>query len=390
MKISKVLIILLFFTYSGLIAQFQNKTVISYENAHSLAFSGNYNEAIAVCDSLINKNNRDIDALILKSRILGWQNKYEQSRILLKEAQNIDSAYFDMFDAISDIEYWDNKFLTALYYVDSALVIYPDDSLFLAKKKLLTGIINEKADTITFTCNHTIQFRYYFDYFNEYYKRRWHVLGLGYPFTLKDSLQFFPKANLGYLSPTSGSNNNFALQLETDVYYIPHKNYYLYASLGVANNTLFPKFKVAFEYFSKYLFDTEISMGARYMKWNEDIYYITGSVSRYFDSYWLMFRPYFPIRNSQTTGAYMFTARKYFNNTEYAGISYVFGAAPDQSYDLFLEHGAFKSHKIVLQGKKNINERVTMSCDVSFSEEEYQLNRFQKRFDIYLGIDFCF
>ena len=391
MKKNKVLYILLFFTFSGLIAKCQDSVIISYENARLLAFSGKHNEAIGICDSLIKRDRKNIDATILKSRILGWEKNYSQSRILLKKAQKIDSVNYDVFDAISDIEYWDNRLLTALNYVDSALIVYPDDSLFTAKKNLYTGILNENADSVeAFTCGHYLQIRYYYDFFNEYYKRRWHVLGLGLPFTVKDSLLFFPMANIGYLSPVSGSNKNVSLQLETDIYYLPHRNYYLYGSIGVASNTLFPRYKVAFEYFSKYLFDTEVSMGARYMKWNENIYYVTLSVSRYFDSYWLMFRPYFPIRSAQATGAYMLTARKYFNNTEYAGISYVFGAAPDQSYDLFLEHGAFKSHKIIIQGKKNIYDRIIMSCDISFSNEEYQANNFQNRFDIFLGIDYCF
>ena len=367
------------------------KNSYSYNTAKEYAMAGNYDSAIIICNNLLELYPHDIDIYILKARIYGWKSQYQKARTTINNAYEQDSANYDVLDAISDIEYWDRQYYTALNYVGNALKIYPEDSLFLQKKQKLESIINPSADSSVIKGSKCLYVQYYFDMFNRFYKRRWQVYTLGILYNVKPSLQLIPEINIGHLAEVEYVNNaETALQADLDAYYISSGHYYLYLNYGYSPSVLFPEHKAGMEYFTEFVYSTEISFGVRYMRWDKNLYYATGSLSKYYNNYWFSFRPYILLRNNQTSGAYLLAARYYMNKKDYAGLGFVFGAAPDQSLDLFVWDGTYKSNKVILSINKKLNSPFSITSSLSYSYEEFILNEYQHRFDFLIRLYYCF
>ena len=80
-----------------------------FETARNLAFSKNYTKATLVLNYILNEKPNQIDARILKGRLLAWQGKYSESETELSNALKRNPFYSDGYLALLDVYWWSDQ-----------------------------------------------------------------------------------------------------------------------------------------------------------------------------------------------------------------------------------------------------------------------------------------
>lgn len=75
-----------------------------FERARNLAYGKKYDEAILLCDAILEQKPNYIDTRLLKARTFAWKGNYEQARREVEEALKRNEAYKDSYVAMIDIE----------------------------------------------------------------------------------------------------------------------------------------------------------------------------------------------------------------------------------------------------------------------------------------------
>ena len=87
----------------------------TYQEAKDLAFKGEREKARQVCRVILAKE-YDADVAVLMARTFAWDGKYDSSRVVIADVLKRYPAYWDALDAISDVQYWDNKYGDAIRF----------------------------------------------------------------------------------------------------------------------------------------------------------------------------------------------------------------------------------------------------------------------------------
>ena len=124
---------------------------ISYDSLFKVAKYYAYNnerqKAINTCRILLAKDyNSDVDVLL--GRIYSWTDKYDSSKIILNNVLANKPGHYDAYEALIDLEYWNDKYEDAMKVCDDALIDHPDDEIFLLKKAKILKAQNRNNDAI--------------------------------------------------------------------------------------------------------------------------------------------------------------------------------------------------------------------------------------------------
>ena len=99
-----IAIVLLFqLVLSGYFSQAQ-----TYQEAKDLAYSGQREKAREVCRKILSKD-FDSDVAVLMARTFAWDGKYDSARVVISSVLKRYPTHWDALDAISDVQYWDEK-----------------------------------------------------------------------------------------------------------------------------------------------------------------------------------------------------------------------------------------------------------------------------------------
>jgi YaiO family outer membrane protein len=233
---------------------------------------------------------------------------------------------------------------------------------------------------------------HFFDFFENPYILRRHVLTAGYKHQFGFG-EIIPKINIGQ---NVGRGEYFlsspGFQVEMDAYPIIDPTSYLYLNAGFSGSEIFPEQRYGAEYFKSVLQNWEVSAGFRYLKWEDDIFLFTGSVARYLSSWWISFRPYIAVSSSSTyQDSYHLTIRRYFNpHREYLYFILSTGDSPDQPVFLIENFGNFSSSKIQIGIIKTIYNQIIGKIGFGYQYEEFQDDIYRNRFQSVIGVEYRF
>ena len=140
LKIKKNIILLLILI-SGVLGSFAQVNIqpdsISFDSlfkqAKYNAYNGQRQKAINTCRTMLAKE-FDADVSVLLGRIYAWNDNYDSAKIILNKVISIKPGHYDALDAMVDLEYWNDKYESALKFCDTALAYHTDDADFLLKK----------------------------------------------------------------------------------------------------------------------------------------------------------------------------------------------------------------------------------------------------------------
>ncbi|MCK9413956.1 MAG: YaiO family outer membrane beta-barrel protein [Prolixibacteraceae bacterium] len=379
------LLVLLVFT--GIIAKAQ-----TYQEAKYLAYKGEREKARQVCRLILAKE-YDSDVAVLMARTFAWDGKYDSSRVVIAEVLKRYPAHWDALDAISDVQYWDNKYGDAIRYCDIALTKDAKDEHFMLKKaKILNAMGDYKQaagqlesllqinpanaearkkllEIRLDQMKNRVRLSYSYDLFEKKSnKDPWQLAALSYG----------RKTSIGLIYGRINWADRFGskgFQYEMDAY--PHisENNYLYLNAGYSDLSIFPKVRSGAEWYHSFPKAFEGSLGMRALFFaNSNTYMITGTVGKYVGNYWISLRSFVTPSSTGTSVSGSIQARRYFADPEdYIGLRLGYGVSPDDRRygDVNSSYLKLKSQSARVEYNHLFNKIWTTNLGFSLANEEF-------------------
>jgi YaiO family outer membrane protein len=238
-----------------------------------------------------------------------------------------------------------------------------------------------------------------FDFFNKPYKYRWHMSSLQYQHEAKWG-STIGKLNMG--KAMVNGNNSFKdpdFQIEADAYPILSSNLYLYLNYGYSWGDFFPRHRAGIEPFLTLPHNWEVSAGGRFLYYDTefggkiDVYILTASISKYYKSHWISFRPYYVfIGNSFAQSYYLYYRHYYKSAYNYLGGALGIGNSPD---DPSIRSGdvsrlSIDSYTARIDFQHLLGTRFLFRSFTGVSFEKYAPDAFRPRFSATLYIAYLF
>ncbi len=376
-------------------------------------------QAILMCERALDQNPEYHDFRILLGRCYSWSGNYAQAEMELLQVVKAEENYQDARNALLDTYIWSKQDEKALELLASSIQKYPEElnykmkqvRIFFNQGKLAQALdsvdlileldpaneealalkdrlnpvespvlISEELDTEKPKRSTTI--RYAHNRLAET-STEWQF------FVLEPSLDPWHWVSLEHKEPLSigpiifklnyaNRFQNTATQIEIESYPTLRKGTYLYTGVGFSKSDLFPSFRAGFEGFQSLPKDFEASLGFRYLEVpDKQIFIYTGSLGKYWKSYWFSFKTYLSPSNSSLSKSWIMAVRKYLasppNYIElYAGS----GVSPD--VDLGGEEiGFLGSRNFGFNYKVNVAPHWDMDIGAHFSNLETRAKAFR-------------
>jgi YaiO family outer membrane protein len=243
------------------------------------SWSGNYAAAIDLLDWGIEQHPNELDLQIKKAKMLSALNRNGEAATLLEEVLSKDPSLFEA-----------------------------RDMLMLVKRSKLQNTISVNGAADIFSDNTDTWYSSYLQY-----SRR---VSVG---------TVIGRLNYANMFSTNG------YQLEADGYLSLWRGGYSYANVGFSPSPIFPDFRCGYEYYHSLPRGFEASLGFRYLRFAPlDIVLYTGSIGKYYGSYWFSLRPHLRFKQGDASYSLRGSARRYFNDPDtYLGLEASYGTAPD-------------------------------------------------------------
>ncbi|MFW6101563.1 MAG: YaiO family outer membrane beta-barrel protein, partial [Bacteroidota bacterium] len=326
--------------------------------------------------------------------------------------------HYDCIHALIDLERWTDHYNKALDYANQGLDHYPNDENMLYKKAEILAHLEEdekasqtleylltikpahnKANVLYKELNQGLLKQagvvHRFNFFRKPWIKRWHVTSLRTDLNLKNSL-LLGMINYGNLIGTDypyiDNPDKINLQFQLDAY--PHitPSDYLFLNLAYSGSQLFPEQRYAAEWFHNFDKGYELSGGFRGLKWNEPIFFYTGSLGWYYHKYWFALRAYITPEEKATGHTYTFRARRYLaTSDDYVGVKLEYGTSPESlAYVIdFAEINRLKTMGVHLEYQENIKHWI-FKLGLIYRNEEFQDNNFRDHISTELRIMYQF
>ena len=382
-----------------------NSLPAKFQKARELAYDQQTQKARQICYDILSDEPDYHDARVLIGRTLIWDSRHDSARKELKMVYEQMPRHYDCIHALIDLERWSGNMNEALNYANQGLEHYPNDEKMLYKKaEILAGLGEDELASQTL--EHLLTIRpahkkgnvlykelnpglvkqaglvHRFNFFKKPWIKRWHVTSLRADLNLKNSL-LIGQINYGKLvgseHPYVDYSNKANLQFQLDGY--PHitPSDYLFLNLAYSGSPLFPEQRYAAEWFHNFDKGYELSGGFRGLKWNEPIFFYTGSFGLYYRKYWFALRTYITPEERVTGHTYTLRARRYLaTSDDYIGLKFEYGTSPESLADVvdFEEINRLNTTGIHMEYQENIKHWL-IKLELIYRKEEFRNDDFR-------------
>ncbi len=337
--------------------------------ARSAAFQQkDYPKAIALCQQALSQSPSYTDIRVFLGRLYFWSDKEDSARSTLHQALRENPSHEDAAVAAVSIAYFTNRYQEGLAYCETGLQHHPESpDLLLQKAKILTAMRNYKyaarlTDTLLtidpqntdarslsgrirdFAASNKIGVSYDYTHFEKQFEDPWHLISLDY------SRQTKYGSVIGRVNYTNRFKTN-GVQFEVDAYPTIAKNFYAYLNFGYSADDI--------------LFFPNTAAGSRSMptcrkvlkqilvsvicNFGNDTWIYTGSVGKYYKSFWFNLRAYVTPDDDRISHSYSFTTRYYLGGADdFVHVSLGYGISPDDRAQAIQLNNDFKllTHRI--------------------------------------------
>lgn len=383
----------------------------TYQEAKDLAYNGQRKEAREICRRILAKE-FDADVAVLMARTYAWDGQYDSSRVVIASVLKIYPSHWDALDAISDVQYWDEKYLDAIRYCDIALTKDAGEEHFMLKKAKILNAIEQYDDAIQLLealleknpanvearnklsairisrHKNRIKLAYTYDYFEKESNRDpWHFAALSY--SRKTALgTVIGRVNWAERYGDKG------FQYEMDAYPSIGENNYAYLNFGFSDLSIFPKLRTGAEWYHNFPKAFEGSLGLRALYFsNSSTYIFTGTVGKYAGNYWISLRSYVTPSSTGTSVSGSIQTRRYFADPEnYIGLRLGYGISPDdRSYgDGTSNYLTLKSQSARVEYNHLFHKVWTTNFGFTLANEEFPDQGYLLNYSFDLGIERSF
>ena len=388
-----------------------NLTITQYSDLYNKAEeetkSGNYATARSYCRQLLAEEPEHFPAKLLMAQNFAFENKFDSARIVSSELHDKEPKNYDVLDLMVNIEIWDRKYKAAMKQVNEALEAYPDDDNFLYKKALIQYLTKDYNDALK-TLDHLLDdinpehedgiklrdeilkyYRYrdyvflesYFEYYKEPYLSRKLINSTGLAKWTKYGT-YIGRVNFGEDLPyydLKDRGKKLAFQYELEAY----QNLFSRSSLWLnyafspnesfpfQNYAFFPKHRGGIEFFQGLPKGFEVSLGMRFLYWEDVSWIYTGSISWTGDKNYWAYRLFITPPEAIT---HVVTYRRYFSPRP----EYFFALLGWGNYsDEFMLLNAISDISVFMQAgiHKFITPRWFFLASVGWAHDNYLDNR---------------
>jgi len=384
--------------------------------ARKFAYDNSRAEARKICREILLRDSTYWDAAVLIGRTYAWDAKYDSARMVLNSVIRQRAGHYDAVDALIDNEVFSDNFKDAIHFADIGLSSHPDDENFLFKKAkalnysgnsakasdILNRILaknpsNNDASALMLSIKRSkmvnkLTFNYWIYTFNDV--DPWN----------------FGSAAIGRKTKTFGTVilrynyarrfNNVGHQVEVDAYPAITKDIYMYFNAGISNKKNFPFSRLSIEPYLKLPASFEISLGFRYMNFDDKriaatdsnkVMIYTGTIGKYYGDYWFSVRAYLTPGKSEWSESFYLTVRRYLADADsYLSIIIGTGFSPDEQQYAFNPGYHLKSSKIDLEYQQKIASRFFLNCGTGFAREEIRAGTTRNRYSFDIGFSYLF
>lgn len=377
----------------------QNAPVGSYAKMKEAAFNGKYKSAKDMGRSLLAANPNNYDVSVLMARVYIWEQQYDSAQIVLDELLVKQPQYADALEAKFDLAFFTSNYQTVIQLGDSLVAQNPTRIEFKEKvalahlglahndiakgkandilaidptNKVALGILEQLRPDAT-----EITVGYFLDQFSVPYERWWHVYTVGATKPM-DWGSLAGRLNIGHLGDFSNGGAELQAEIESNINL--SEKAYMMLLYGYSPSNYFPTHKASGEVWHKLPHQMVASLGGSYYYWDQSVFISTVSLEKYYNKYWFCLRNYLQYKDIGVTASWYATARRYFDDVDYAQIMLGFGAAPDEPFDVS-DLNRQDAFSIRLAYLKKLNQRTKLRAGIGYSYEEYQQGAYRNRFE---------
>lgn len=332
---------------SALLSQEITNPESEYLRIRTMAFDGQYTEAVAAARKLVRAYPSYGDARILLGRVLAWQKNY-------KEAAGV---------------------------IDTLLQTEPQNADALSAKKDITLWSKENTPVST-----DIRAGYSFDYFKVPYSRFWQVFNVGVGHRFDWGPAIFG-VNVGNLI-AKGETPEYAdeIQFQAEAYPTISQKNYAYVAYAYSPGSHFPHHRAALEVWQVIPSGWAVSAGLNYYYFDRNIFIGLASVEKYIEKFWLSGKVYVYFKDNGPTTSFYLNVRRYFNDFDYLQLTLGTGAAPDEPFDIQSNINRLSANSVRLLYNVGITNKFCLRVGAGYSREEYEPSRLRDRFEGNLGL----
>jgi YaiO family outer membrane protein len=406
LKVIPVFIVLFLLLASMLHAQ---RTSDLFDQAKALAKEKKYAQAQQVLRDILSKGD-DGDVRFYLGLLYSWNGQYDEARKEFVELEKSRPTSLELTNAHYNVEFWSGSYAAALDVLNRGIENHPEEmDLQLKKAKMLNYLdrkreaaavlekvlskqpnMFEARDMLVVIKNsnrkNTVSVNGSADFFSDN-TNTWYSSYLQY------SRQLSIGSVIGRVNYANRFNTS-GYQVEADTYLSLWKGGYSYGNIGFSPSSVFPDFRCGYEYFQKLPKAFEASLGFRYMRFApSDIILYTGSVGKYYSSYWFSLRPQLRFKQGDVSYSFRLTTRRYFSDPDsYVGLEGSFGTAPDfdhQNIDYsYLKR--LKSYGIKATYSQKLADLWVVSSKLSLSRDEVIKGTYRTQTSIDLTVSKAF
>lgn len=321
----------------------------------------NYPGAIRLCQQALEGSPGYTDIRVFLGRLYFWNDQTDSARFQLDKAVKENPAHEDAAVAAASVAFFTDQYDACIAYCDGGLQHHPQSrDLLLQKAKCLTGMRRYKeavilTDTLIsrnkndadvrdlafkikdFRAANKIGVSYDYTHFSKQFDQAWHLV----------SVDYTRQTAVGSFTGRVNYTNRFGesgYQFEVDGYPSVARNFYAYVNLGYSPDMpLFPKYRAGFSLYASLPKSFEADAGFRYLNFDNDTWIYTGSVGKYYKSWWFNLRAYITPDDHRISQSYSLTARYYLGGADdYLTASVGTGISPDDRSQANLLNSNYK------------------------------------------------
>jgi YaiO family outer membrane protein len=372
-----------------------------------------YRRAKVLCLLGVKKAPDYLDFHLALGRIYAYEKQIDSARYHFNYVINKNTKYKEAFSYLAKLEIDQKNQENAINTIDKALAIYPNEKEFDFLKLEAIKLDPDNQKTLDYL--NTLQAKYpdnnavkqelialqtkiptdrvgvsyALTNFDRAGVGPWHLMGFTY---VHDRKKLTLIGGIHYAN-RQGSSVKSGIQYEIESYFLKNKTNYSYADLAFSDSNTFPKLRLAYTYFQSFKKGWEGDLGARYIKTTDNNIY-TGAVgvSKYLGAYWLNFRSFLQY-NQNIYPSFAVTARYYLDTRfDYISVNGGYGSSPDERETLgqFDQRFTLKSYRIGAGYNKLITNHYIAGIQTSFNRQEYNLDKYQNEWNIFVSLQYKF
>lgn len=376
----------------------------------------NYPKAIQLSHLGIKNAPNYLDFHLALGRTFMITKQIDSARYYLNYVIEKNPKYKEAFSYLTKLEIAEKNSDNAIKISDKALTFYPDEKEFNLLKLDAISLQNDDDKTIV-ELNLLVQKypndnaikqqlvelrtksnadRVGINYSNTTFSRSgigpWHYVGLQYA---RERKKLSVIGHINFVDRHSFQTSNSGLQYEVETYFKIDKKNYSYADIALSNDDIvFPKLRLGYSYFRSFGKSWEADAGIRYTKTtNSEFYASAFGIGKYVGAYWINLKSYMLFFENKTYPAFTATSRYYFNTKyDYLTASIGYGTSPDERIILnqFQQRLSFNSYRFGTGYYKLFNKHYCLGLQVNYNNQEYQKNKYQNEYNLFVSFQYKF